>query len=163
VPGIFVRSQLLRIPADERKFNRRRIVAFLPVCTRERAVAASQTSATEGTPAIGVPVDSITGESVGEGRGAGVSEGATVGGGVFVPIADGIEFAASVSVMDSKVTCGEDVAEAVPGMEDIVPVEAGGVNVGASDCGMVVRGACLQNRSKKRISRRIATINLKRS
>jgi len=117
----------------------------------------------EGTPAIGVPVDSITGVSVGEARGAGVSEGATVGGGVFVPVAEGVEFAASVGVMDVKAACGEDVAAAAPGVEDSVPVEAGGVNEGASDCGMVVRGACLQNRSKKRISRRIATISLKRS
>ena len=92
----------------------------------------------EATPAIGVPVDSMAGVLVGVGRGAGVSEAATVGGGVFVPVAVDNEFAASVGVMDDKANCGEDVAEAAPGVEDCVPVEAGGVTAGVSDCGMAV-------------------------
>jgi hypothetical protein len=83
-----------------------------------------------------VAVDSIAGVLVGVGRGAGVSEAATVGGGVFVPVAAGIECAVSVGVMDVKAACGEDVAEAAPGVEDSVPVETGGVNEDASDCGM---------------------------
>ena len=73
-------SQLLSIPGEERKFKRRRIVAFIPFCKREREDATSHTDAT-GVPVIGVDVkvagivgrelavDSEAFVMVGEGRG----------------------------------------------------------------------------------------------
>src|SRR5687767_7417365 len=114
---MFVRIQLLRIPGDERKFRRRRIVASIPTCKREREVTASHTSKTVGASDIGVAVASITGVAliskvfvgkgvaacVGEGRGVSVLETATVASGVFVPVTAGVELAASVDVLVAKV------------------------------------------------------------
>jgi hypothetical protein len=80
VPGIFVSSQLSRIPGEERKFKRRRIVAFVPICKRERDVAASQTSV-GGSPAMGVAVGPGDGVAVGEAIGVGLGSEASVAGG----------------------------------------------------------------------------------
>ena len=55
------------MPAEERKFSRRRIVAFPPTCNRDRANAASHTSALGGVSTTGVAVTSRTGVSVGDG------------------------------------------------------------------------------------------------
>jgi hypothetical protein len=82
---MLVRSQLSRMPGEERKFKRRRIVALLPTCKRERELAASHTSIVAGIAAIGVAVNSLTGVTVGEGRGARVVAEVLAGGGVFVP------------------------------------------------------------------------------
>ena len=60
------------MPGDERKFKRRRIVAFMPTCKRERELGASHTSALEGMAGTGVAVNSLTGVTVGEGRGVAV-------------------------------------------------------------------------------------------
>lgn len=63
------------MPGDERKFKRRRIVASIPPCNRERVSAASQVSASGGVSTTGVVVTvaSITGVSVGvDGGGVGV-------------------------------------------------------------------------------------------
>jgi len=89
VPGIFVSSQLSRMPGEERKFRRRRRVAFDPTCKRERESAASQAEV-NGISAAGVTVDSTTEVAVGEGRRLGmdvagfVSVGAGIGDGVRV-------------------------------------------------------------------------------
>src|SRR5262245_3859910 len=62
---MFVRIQLLRMPGEERKFNRRRIVARIPTCRRARENAA-QTSGSDGISTIGVGNVSATGGRVGE-------------------------------------------------------------------------------------------------
>jgi hypothetical protein len=94
VPEIFVRSQLFPIPGEERKFRRRRIVAFVPDCRRERDLAASHAAIADGlsSPAVGVDVASITGGAIG------VSGFVEVGGGgdsvgvdSIVPVGDGSE------------------------------------------------------------------------
>jgi len=55
-----------------------------------------------------------------------------VGGGVFVPVADGIEFAATaVDARDA-----DEVAGAIVGVGCTVPVGESGVDVGDSDCGI---------------------------
>ena len=56
VPGTLVRIQLLAIPGDERKFNRRIIVASLPTCNCERAVASSHALALGSACAVAVIV-----------------------------------------------------------------------------------------------------------
>ena len=103
MPGRFVKSQLFRMPGDERKFRRRRIVASLPMCKRAREVAVSQTSASDGAPGTGVAVVSRAGDIVGERRGARVSVGKMVGGGVFVIVVEGMGPAASTGVPVTKV------------------------------------------------------------
>jgi len=45
------------MPGEERKFKRRRIVASVPTCKRERDVAASHASALGGGSTVGVGVD----------------------------------------------------------------------------------------------------------
>ncbi|HSB00878.1 MAG TPA: hypothetical protein VLE49_09520, partial [Anaerolineales bacterium] len=110
VPGRFVRSQFSRIPGEERKFKRRRIVAFVPTCKREREVAISQTSAAE-VPGLGVGVVSGAGVAIGEGTGVGLGSevsvsvgetiavdggdveegrGVAVGADMFVPVGGGV-------------------------------------------------------------------------
>lgn len=79
------------MPGEERKFKRRRIVAFVPTCRRERELAASHTASAEGICTIGVAVDWIPGVAVGEGRGV------TVRAEVFVPVGDGIGTGVPVS------------------------------------------------------------------
>jgi len=59
------------MPGEERKFKRRRIVAFPPTCNRERDSAASHTSALEGVSAICVAVGSLTGVPVDVGANVG--------------------------------------------------------------------------------------------
>lgn len=180
VPGIFVRSQLFRMPGDERKFKRRRIVAFMPACKREREFGASHTSALDGMPGAGVAVDSLGGVTVGEGTGVAVSEAATVDEGVFVGDGDGDEIGAgvAVAVADGKVFWMADVSvgftvpvdggeaeerEALVGVEDRARVGESGVGVGDSDWGMTASGVRPRFRNRKISRSRIATINLKRS
>ena len=79
-----------RIPGDERKFKRRRIVAFIPACRREREVAASQAV----VPAMGVAVGSTRGVPVGEGRAV------APGSEAFVAVGDGSESAVTVSEVE---------------------------------------------------------------
>jgi len=139
------------MPGDERKFKRRRIVAFMPACKREREFGASHTSALDGMPGAGVAADSLGGVTVGEGIGVAVSEAATVDEGVFV--GDGVEIGTgvAVAVADGKVFWMADVSvgfralvdggeaeerEALVGVGDTAPVGASGVDVGDSDWGM---------------------------
>jgi hypothetical protein len=49
------------MPAEERKFRRRSIVAFIPTCNREREIAALHTSASDGISTIGVDDGAGTG------------------------------------------------------------------------------------------------------
>ncbi len=108
MPGVFVKSQLSRMPGEERKFKRRRIVAFVPTCKREREVAALQTSAAD-VPAGGV-VASGAGVAVGKGRGVAVGLEALVAVGEVIAVNDG------------EVEAGKGVAV---GSEMLVPVEEG--------------------------------------
>jgi hypothetical protein len=115
VPGMFVRSQLSRIPGEERKFKRCRIMAFVPVCKRERELAASHALSISGDPITGVGVASIAGFAAGDGRGAGE--------GVFVLIAVG-EASAVATSGSSIVEVGEDRGPV--GTDSIVSVGEGG-------------------------------------
>ena len=100
------------MPGDDRKFRRRTIVAFIPICNRAREIA-SQTFLSAGISTIGVGNVSGTGGSVGDGSGEGVSAGR----GVTVPVGDGVAEGVAVGAGDV------DVANAVVG------VEGSGVNV----------------------------------
>jgi len=119
-----VRSQLSRIPGEERKFKRRRIVAFIPNCKREREPAASHTSIGVGIAAMGVVVDSMSSVAVGswisvgvnsiigvtvkEGRGVAIIAEVLVGA-IFVCVEEDIGIAVAGVVMDGKVSCGDDI------------------------------------------------------
>jgi len=78
------------MPGEDRKFKRRRIVAFIPVCNCEREAAVSHALVT-GIHARGVAVGSITEVSVGEGRGV------AVGSDVLVAVGEGIVEEVAVS------------------------------------------------------------------
>lgn len=97
------------MPAEERKFRRRSIVAFLPTCNREREIAASHisTSVSDGISTIGVRVDGTTGVSVGKGRGV------KVGVGKFVPVGDGIRTTVAVCRLEVAVPVGDAIGSAV--------------------------------------------------
>ena len=86
------------IPGEARKFSRRRIVAVVPACRRERERAVSQEVNVETVPSTGVEVGSITGVAVGDGRGVDVSvssavavgdEAGSVAAGAVVSVGDG--------------------------------------------------------------------------
>ena len=133
------------MPGEERKFKRRRIVAFAPARKRERDRALSQV-VVAGAPARGVVVTSTAGVSVGMGRGV------AVGFGLSVTVGEGSGEAVAVS--------GGDVGErgTTVGVAGIVPVGGSGIEVGGEAC-----GGDTHIRTKARISSRMATINLKRS
>ena len=139
------------MPGDERKFKRRRIVAFMPACKREREFGASHTSALDGMPGTGVAVNSLRGVTVGERTGVAVSEGATVDEGVFVGVGDEIGTGVAVAVTDGKVFWMVDVsvgftvpvdggeaeaAGAIVGVGGAAPVGESGVDVGDPDGGI---------------------------
>ena len=96
------------MPGEERKFNRRSIVAFIPTCKREREPAASHTSILDGMATLGVAVNSITGVRVKEGRGVAVIAAVLLGA-IFVCVEEDIGIAVAGVVMDVKVSCGDDV------------------------------------------------------
>ena len=104
VPGMLVRIQLFLIPGEERKFNRRRIVARIPTSNRAREKAA-HTSVFEGISIIGVGNVSATGGKVGEGV-AILLEGDGVGVDVSVSIAE-------ITVGDGDSVGGGGVDDAV--------------------------------------------------
>ena len=79
---MFVNIQLSIIPGDERKFNRRRMTAFIPTCSCGGKSA--HRSDSEGTSTMGVGDVSGTGVSVGSGTLVCSGVGVLVGGGVFV-------------------------------------------------------------------------------
>ena len=113
------------MPGEVRKFRRRRIVAFIPVCNCEREIAALHTSVSDGISTIDVSVDSITGVPVGKG------EGVNVGAGVFVPVGDGIKTAVAVSPPEgADVPVGDGIGRkvAVSPFEVNVPVADGTVS-----------------------------------
>lgn len=164
-----MRSQLSRIPGEERKFRRRRIVAVVPACRRERESAASQAVFEEGAPSPGVEVGSIPGAVVGEGRGVAfngsgfvaVGDGkACVGAGAMASVADGS--AIGVDVSEGEVEVARTATGFAAGAAEGV---AAAVSLGEDTVDEVVEGgeAGLRSKSKKRINRVIATISLKMS
>jgi hypothetical protein len=70
------------MPGEERKFKRRRMMAFLPFCKREREETKSQAEAT-GVPVMGVDVKDGAGVAGRVGRGPAVDSEA------FVLVGDG--------------------------------------------------------------------------
>ena len=62
------------MPGDERKFNCRTMVAFIPTCNCEREMA-SHIFCSEGISTMGVGSVSGTGDSVADGMGVGVNVG----------------------------------------------------------------------------------------
>ena len=154
MPGTLVRSQLSRIPGEERKLRRRRIVAFAPGCRRERDAAVSQISV-GGSPARGVAVAS---------GGGGVAVGGAIGVGL------GLE--ASVAWGGGGVTVGRNVLVSVDGGNgvqvgpegSIVGVIGRAVAVSREEVGGTgEEGAPRDIKIRARISKTMATINLKRS
>jgi hypothetical protein len=112
------------MPGEERKFNRRSIVAFIPTCKRGLEPAASHTSIVVGIAAMGVVIDSMTSVAVGSWISVGVNsiigvtvkEGSGVAiiaevlvGAIFVCVEEDIGIAVAGVVMDGKVACGDDV------------------------------------------------------
>ena len=175
------------MPGEERKFKRRRMVAFVPGCKRDRDVAVSQAVCVEGGSAMEVGVDSITSVPVGVERGVivrvaglvavgeakgvavralasklvAVGEGiGSVDTGAAVPVADetGIEVDVSESDVEVAATAIGFAASVTEGGNDWIAV-------GGSTVGPAVKGTCwavgLRRSSRNRINRRIATINLK--
>lgn len=129
------------MPGDERKFKRRRIVAFMPTCNRDRELAASHTSIAGGIAVLGAVVDSPTGVAV--------ESGMAVGGGLFVRVGEEIGIAVAVAVTDGIVSCGDEVgftavvdvrdaeaAGAIVGVGDTALMGEGGVDVGDPDAGI---------------------------
>ena len=202
------------MPGEERKFRRRRIMAFIPARKREREVAASQAANRDEDSLLGVGlvvavpvgdgagvevagsasafvavddgsdvseagslrgVDSVTVVPVADGRGVevvrsaaesiAVDDGKDVGREVLetdsiVSVGDGIKGSVAVSAGDVAevvimIGSGRGVGEALNGA-----ISAGGSSVETGDNG---RSAGLRSRRMKRINRRMATVNLKRS
>ena len=143
-----MRSQLSRIPGDERKFKRRRIVAFIPTFKREREPAASHTSKLDGMARLGVAVNSITGVTVKEGRGVAIIVEVLVGA-IFVCVEEDIGIAVAGLVMDGKVSCGDDIGfnvavdtreseavEAIAGVGDTASEDRNDVEVHVAERGI---------------------------
>ena len=112
------------MPAEERKFRRRSIVAFPPTCNRELESAASHTAVSDGISTTGVTVDRIAGVAVGKGRAV------KVGAGMFVPVGDGMKTASAVNLPEVNVPVGEGIGVigrkvAVNPLEVEVPVGDG--------------------------------------
>ena len=171
VPGIFVRSQLSWIPGEERKFRRRRIVAVLPACSRECELAASQAVkvVAVSVSSTGAGVGSISGVAVGEARGVAlngsefvaVGDGEdSVGSGSMVSVGDGRGIAVDVREGDVDVA---GTATGFAGRVIVAVTEAAWVGEDAVDAVVKGREAGLCRKTKKRINRMIATVNLKMS
>jgi hypothetical protein len=144
------------------------MVAFIPVCKRERAEAVSHAVAA-GVPAMRVDVDDMD-VAVADGRGValaaemfvavGEGRGIWVEVATFVAVGVGIWTEVDVSEMDvddAGTVLGCAFAKSV-GTELAIRAGVARVEIRAGDCAVV-----LLMRRKKRISRLIATINLKRS
>jgi hypothetical protein len=121
----------------------------MPACKRDRELAASHASIVGGMAAMGVAVNSITGVTVKEGRGAVVIAEVLAGDGVFVLVGEAIGIIVAVLVMAGKVTCEDDVgftatagvrdgelAVAIVAVGGTAPVGDSGMDVGDSDRGM---------------------------
>ena len=105
------------MPAEERKFKRRRIVALLPVCKRDRDEAESHAETTD-VPAMGREVEDGNTLAVELGRGV------AVGSGTFVMVGEGregpVDIAELVSVEEeSRVPADMDTACIVREGKDI--------------------------------------------
>ena len=105
------------MPAEERKFKRRRIVAFLPVCKRERDEAESHAETTNGP---------LMGRGVEDGNTVAVelARGVAAGSGTFVMVRAGregpVDNAELVSVEEeSRVPADMDTACIVREGKDI--------------------------------------------
>lgn len=165
-------------------------MAFIPVCNRERAAAASQAVVVEGVSPTGVDVDWVVAVLVGEGSGVivgvlgsvAVEATRAVGVGSMVWVGDEgeieVESIAAVPLgegvgVDSMACVGDgdgmevNVSERLVGVARIAIGFASSVTEGVS--GTVVEAAVrgceagLQSRRKNRIKRMRATINLKTS
>ncbi len=170
VPRIFVRIQLSLIPGEERKFKRRKIIAISPIFRCERARAALQATASDAA-VPGVVVAWGAGVAVGRGRGV------AVGSERLVSVGEGIGNA--VAVEGGEVEVGRGVAlgsEVFAPMGEAVAVSGGEVGEAGPAVGLgrnategVIRsdvedwGGDAHIRIKARISRKTATISLKRS
>jgi len=101
------------MPGEERKFKRRRMVAFIPPCNREREEADSHADAT-AVPGIGVGGEEVAGVADGDGRGVAVDSGTfvTVGEGTGVIVIVGTDPFAAVRE-GSEVTLCADTTVAV--------------------------------------------------
>jgi len=96
------------MPGEERKFKRRRIVAFIPGCKRECDEADSQADAT-GVAMVGVDVEAVAGVAVGDGSGVGVGSGTiiTVGKGTGVIVSVGTAPLAAVRETSGVTLCAD--------------------------------------------------------
>ena len=138
------------MPGEERKFNRRTMVAFVPTCKRERESAASHADA--------IDVESDSKVVVGEARRVGVGSAGCVSvgdgvceGGSEMDVGEagtGVGFAVS----RCSVTAGSAEEGAFKALVE------NKVGVDPTDC----EGDRLI-KIKKRISKKMATVNLKRS
>jgi hypothetical protein len=119
-----VRSQLSRIPGDDRKFKRLTMVVLIPACNRDRDAATSQAALAGGSVCVGAGLDSIAGVPVGVGRGVALGPGESVALGE----GSGVRVAAPVCVSVGE---GTEVVRA----GSTVPVgERRDVAAGASSC-----------------------------
>ena len=153
------------MPGEERKFRRRSIVAFIPTCNREREVAASHTSVSDGVCTVGVGNGSGIGDSVAVGidveGSAGVDvlvgEGITTKVAVDVSVGDDIGSAVIVTVLDVDVSVWDGVGGAAVVVTSLVAVgETGGpVGVDVSTCGAF---AGIQNNKQINISRSMSAM-----
>ena len=160
------------MPGEERKFRRRRIVAFMPTCRREREVAASQAFVVDDVPGVGVGVDSTRGVSPGLKKGIGVAVAAFAAGavGVAVPsgVVDGGEAGGGGGVgVDGKTAAAAVVlvsdgggSVGIPGVAEAVLAGRNGVAVGIGELASPV---WVRSRIRKRSNKRIATINFIKS
>ena len=155
------------MPGDERKFKRRRMVAFIPTCNCDREIA-SQTSASDGISTIGVGNGSGTGDSVGGGSGEGVGGCVAVavgdgnGSGVAVDgmdVALGVGMTGGALVLVAEVSVGDGIPEEIVG--PALSVVEGVVGAGESSNGDGKGRRQIRNRNINK--RMIATISLKRS
>ena len=142
------------MPGEERKFKRRRMIAFPPTRRRERVIAVSHISTGDGIFATAVIVGSIP-----------IAGGVGVDVGETWPIAVGEELGSGIAVGVGEIfgiavalTCGGVNVAATAGVLDIIHVGGSGVPPGTGDWGDGLRA-----RSKKRMSSNIATISLNRS
>jgi hypothetical protein len=131
------------MPGEERKFKRRRILAFVPVCKRERAEAASQAVIVDVLSSTGGEVDSLTGvpvgvaisvcEVVGVAGFVAVGKGSEVGVGTptLVALGRGRESVDVDSIVRVEDGCGVEV-DSIAGLAIVVGEERGVVVASAS-------------------------------
>jgi len=115
------------MPGEERKFRRRRIVALLPACRRERAEADSQA-------VVGIRVSPL---AVGEGSITVVPVGEAGGAATFVAVGDGSEAVDPGSI----VPVGDGIGVDVDSITRVAVGEGRGVGEGISTMVAVGEGS----------------------